>query len=126
MKLFVTNIPWDSTEEDLRTFIVGRGYGVSNVKIVVSPETGRSRGFAFVTLEDSSFGDRALRELEGELLGGRPLHVAVAHDKRSGGGRRGGSSGGGSRDGGRRGGDGRSRGRGDRGTSPPDDYGWGE
>ena len=117
MTLFVANIPWGASEDDFRNFLVAGGYGVASVKVVLSPETGRSRGFAFVKFADAASRDRALRELEGASFGGRPLHVAEARAKRSRGLSRGCA----------RVGEGSSRGRGDRGGTSADDgddYGW--
>jgi cold-inducible RNA-binding protein len=81
MKLFVRNITFEATTDDLRALLVARGYGVAEVKVVVSPEDGRSRGFGFVTFADSRSYVAALNDLEGAEFMGRPLHVMPARDK---------------------------------------------
>lgn len=71
---------------------------VSSVKIVTDRETGRSRGFAFVEMEDDDAGHSAIESLNGALVKGRNIKVTKAQPKPSGGGGGGGggySSGGG-------------------------------
>jgi cold-inducible RNA-binding protein len=84
-KLYVTNIPWSVTNDDLKAWLVDRGFVVDEVKIILSKEDGRSRGFGFVTFRTDADLDRALTELEGALYLKRPLHVAEAMQKRGGG-----------------------------------------
>jgi RNA recognition motif-containing protein len=96
-KLYVGNIPFTTTEDDLReTF--GRHGGVASVNVITDRETGRSRGFAFVEMEEESAAEDAIRGLDGSDMGGRNIRVNEAHDKRGGGGgggfRRGGGGGG--------------------------------
>lgn len=81
MKLFVRNITFEATPADLQVFLSSRGYGPTEVKIVLSPEDGRSRGFGFVTFADAGSYEAALRELSGCEFMGRLLSVAPAHDK---------------------------------------------
>ena len=82
-KLYVGNLPFSSTEEDLRdTF--GRHGGVESVAIITDRETGRPRGFAFIEMEDESAAADAIRALDGSDLGGRNIKVYEAQDKNRG------------------------------------------
>ncbi len=83
-KLYVNNIPWSATSDDLRNWIRDMGFVVDEVKIIMSAEDGRSRGFGFVTFRIEADASRALVELEGANCLGRTLHVAEAIAKRSG------------------------------------------
>ncbi len=84
-KLYVGNLSFSSTEEDLRAAFESHG-AVDSVNVITDRETGRSRGFAFVEMDDASAADAAMRALDGSEVGGRSLKVSEAHDKRSGGG----------------------------------------
>ncbi len=107
-QLFVGNLAFSTTKEELEAaFSV---YGpVLEVKIPMDRDTGRVRGFAFVTFETQQSAEKALA-LDGTDLNGRAIRVNVAEAKKSGGGAggRGGRSGGSA--GGRSGGAGRSSG----------------
>lgn len=105
-RLFVGNLPFHATE-DLVSQRFAQCGGVVSVSVVTDRETGRSRGFAFVEMATTEAAQKAIAELDGENLEGRPLSVRVAEDRKKGGG----GGGGGFRDrGGDRGGGGR-RGR---------------
>jgi RNA recognition motif-containing protein len=93
-KLYVGNLPWSTTEADLRDMFASFGE-VLSAAVITDRDTGRSRGFGFVEL-DASAAEKAIAELDGRDFSGRPLRVNEAHDKRSGGG--GGGGGGGGRD----------------------------
>jgi RNA recognition motif-containing protein len=84
-KLYVGNIPFSATEGELRSLFEKHG-GVATVNIITDRETGRPRGFAFVEMQDESAAQAAIRALDGSDMGGRPLRVNEAQDKRSGGG----------------------------------------
>jgi RNA recognition motif-containing protein len=103
-KVFVGNISFDSTEQDLHDLFAGDGRQVENVSIVKDRETGRPRGFAFVEMGSASDATAAISALDGQDLHGRPLRVNEAHDKPRGAGRGGrdGGYGGGGGGGGRR------------------------
>ena len=88
-KLYVGNLPFSATEEELRTVFERHG-AVASVNVITDRETGRARGFAFVEMDDASAGDDAIRALDGSDLGGRSLRVNEAQDKQRGGGRGGG------------------------------------
>ncbi len=84
-KIYVGNIPFTSTEDDLRD-LFGRHGGVSSVNVIMDRETGRQRGFAFVEMDEASAADDAIRALDGSDLGGRSIRVNEAQDRRGGGG----------------------------------------
>ena len=81
MKLYVGNLPFTSTESELRE-VFGRHGSVGSVNVITDRETGRSRGFAFVEMDDAAAADDAIRALDGTDLGGRSLRVNEAHDRR--------------------------------------------
>lgn len=95
-KLYVGNLPFSSTEEDLRSVFERHG-SVDSVNVITDRETGRPRGFAFVEMSEASAADDAMRALDGSDLGGRNIRVNEAQDRRGGGGGggRGGFGGGG-------------------------------
>ena len=103
-KLYVGNLPYSTTEEELKGFFEQDGRQVTEVAIIMDRDTGRPRGFAFVTLASEEDARSAIEALDGASPGGRALRVNESQDKRRGGG------GGGYRDergggrGGRRGG----------------------
>src|SRR5258706_460789 len=80
-RLYVGNLPFDATEKQIRSFMEGEGRTVTAIKIVTDRDTGRSRGFAFVDLEDADQVQRAISELNGKDFGGRALIVNEAQDK---------------------------------------------
>lgn len=84
-KIYVGNLSFSSTEEELRAVFAPHG-DVASVKVITDRDTGRSRGFAFVEMDDASAADDAIRALDGSELGGRSLRVNEAQDKRGGGG----------------------------------------
>lgn len=79
-KIYVGNLPWTATEEEVREFFSEYG-DVESIAIIVDRETGRSRGFGFVEMEDSE-ADRAIEEANGQSLGGRSLRVNEAQERR--------------------------------------------
>jgi RNA recognition motif-containing protein len=80
-RLYVGNLPFEATEKQVRSFIEGEGRTVTSVKIVTDRDTGRSRGFAFVDLENADQAQKAVAELNGKDFGGRALVVNEAQDK---------------------------------------------
>ena len=97
MKLFVGNLPYDSTERELTDLFSQHGT-VVEAKIIADRETGRSRGFGFVTMSDETEGRQAIDELNEASFGSRRITVNPATSKGTGGG--GGSRGHGDRAGG--------------------------
>ena len=128
-KIYVGNLPFSMNDGELRDLFAGHG-NVLSASVVMDRETGRSRGFGFVEMDDAD-ADNAINALNGAVFNGRDLRVNEAkprEDRGAGGGRggygggggRGGYGGGGGGYGGGGGGGGRggyagSRGGGDRG-----------
>ena len=81
-KLYVGNIPFSTTEDELRAAFERHG-NVDSVNVITDRETGRSRGFAFVEM---SAADDAVRALDGSDLGGRNLKVNEAKERQQRGG----------------------------------------
>ncbi len=82
-KIYVGNLPFSSTEADLKE-VFSRHGGVESVAVITDRETGRPRGFAFVEMEDESAAQEAIRALDGTDLGGRNIKVNEAQDKNRG------------------------------------------
>ena len=86
-KIYVGNLPFTSTEGDLKTAFARHGT-VQSVNIVTDRETGRPRGFAFVEMAEASAAADAIRALDGSDFGGRNIKVNEAQDRQGGGGGR--------------------------------------
>jgi RNA recognition motif-containing protein len=85
-KLYVSNLSFDTTEETLRTAFAPFG-SVTDVFIATDRETGRPRGFAFVTFAAPAESQAAIMKMNGTELDGRVLSVAEARPKEDAGGR---------------------------------------
>ncbi len=118
MKIYVGNLPFSSSDAEVRAMFEPHG-AVASASVVMDRETGRSRGFAFVEMDNGTEAQNAINALNGQQVGGRALVVneARAREPRAGGfggggggGGRGGFGGGGG--GGGRGGFGGGRGGG--------------
>lgn len=81
-KLYVGNLPYSATEDELRELFEKHG-SVESVNLIVDRDTGRSRGFAFVEM-DSSGADAAINALNGQDLGGRSLRIDEARERGEG------------------------------------------
>lgn len=81
-KLFVANFPYSTGEESLRE-IFGQFGEVEEIKIIYDRETGRSRGFGFVMMENEAHCVTAAEALNGTEVGGRPIAVRVAEPRPS-------------------------------------------
>ncbi len=80
-KLYVGNLPFSITEDELRQAFEKHG-GVSSVNVIMDRDTGRPRGFAFVEMAEQSAADNAVSALNGVEMGGRTLRVDVAQERR--------------------------------------------
>ena len=91
-KIYVGNLPFSASEADVRALFSQHGT-VESVSLPTDRETGRPRGFGFVEMSQADAA-RAIQNLNGQDMGGRPLRVNEAQDKpRGGGGRPGGGGG---------------------------------
>jgi RNA recognition motif-containing protein len=108
MKLYVGNLSFSTTEETLQAEFGAHGQ-VEEVAVITDRDTGRPRGFAFVTMSNDNEARSAIEALNGTEIDGRTITVNEARPKSNGGG-----GGGGGRGGYRGGGGGGSRGGGKR------------
>ena len=76
-KLYVGNLPYETTESDLQTLFEGSGQ-VTTINIVRDRATGQARGFAFIEMADAEGARRAISELDKHQYGGRNLTVNEA------------------------------------------------
>ena len=77
MNIFVGNLAFSATDDDLRQLFEQYG-AVDKVNIITDRETGRSRGFGFVEMSDSNAAKAAIEGLQGHELAGRALNVNEA------------------------------------------------
>jgi RNA recognition motif-containing protein len=77
--LYVGNLLWSTTEEELRSAFEAHA-PVNSARIITERETGRSRGFGFVEVEDND-APKIIKEMNGFQLGGRSLIVNEARPK---------------------------------------------
>jgi cold-inducible RNA-binding protein len=85
VRLYVGNLSYDTTAEMLRSLFTELGQ-VSDVHMVMDRDSGRPRGFAFVTMATRADADNAIREINGRMIDGRSLRVNEAEDRPRGGG----------------------------------------
>jgi RNA recognition motif-containing protein len=116
-KVFVGGLSFDTTDDELRNGFSRFGE-ITEAKVIMDRDTGRSRGFGFVSFSDDAAAQNAISEMNGTEFGGRSIRVNEAEERQGGGGGRGGGGfrsgpgGGGGRGGGGGGGGGRGGGRG--------------
>lgn len=77
--IYVGNLPWSATETDVRDIFEQYGT-VHSAKVITDRETGRSRGFGFVEMEDNE-AQAAIEAADGMEMGGRPLKVNEARPR---------------------------------------------
>ncbi len=80
MKLYVGNLSFETTENDLQDLFEQHG-AVNEVNLMMDRMTGKSRGFAFVTMNDDTQANAAMSALNGRELSGRPLTVNEARPR---------------------------------------------
>lgn len=79
-KIFVGNLSWGTQGEDLANHFSQFGTVTDSV-VLKDRETGRSRGFGFVTFEATEQADAAVSQMDGQDLDGRPVRVNLANDR---------------------------------------------
>ena len=80
MNLYVGNLPWSATEEELQAHF-GQCGPVKAVRIITEGRSGRSKGFGFVEMESAEGGKSAIDTLNGKDFGGRELRVDSATER---------------------------------------------
>ncbi|MBC8423251.1 RNA-binding protein [bacterium] len=94
-KLYVGNLPFTATEDEIKE-LFGQHGTVNSVALIMDRETGRPRGFGFVEMDDDAVAN-VIQALDGKELDGRALKVSEAKERPRSGGSGGGGGGGGSR-----------------------------
>jgi RNA recognition motif-containing protein len=79
-KLYVGNLSYDTTEDELRTLFTQAGT-VTSVALIKDRDTGRSKGFAFVEMSNQAEAEKAIATFNDYTLGSRPLKVNAARPK---------------------------------------------
>ena len=79
-RLYVGNMSRETTEQDLRTMF-GEAGTVGSVDMILDRQTGKSKGFAFVTMSSQDDADKAIRLLDGKDMSDRTLKVNVARPR---------------------------------------------
>ena len=92
MDIYVGNLPFDADEQMVIDAFSEHG-SVSRFKMITDRETGRPRGFGFITMDDPAQAEAAINAMDGQDIGGRAVRVNAAQQKGGGGG-----GGGGGRD----------------------------
>ena len=80
MNIYVGNLSYSLTDDDLREAFAAFGE-VKSAKVIFDRESGRSKGFGFVEMDDSAQAEEAIRALDGQDLQGRPLRVSEARPR---------------------------------------------
>ena len=93
MKLYVGNLAFQTTSDDLQQLFAQAGT-VESASVIEDRETGRSRGFGFIEMSSKEEGQKAIQQFNGQEVGGRALNVNEAKPREDRGGSRGGFGGG--------------------------------
>jgi RNA recognition motif-containing protein len=80
MNIYVANLNFEMQDEDLKKFFIPYGE-VSSARIIMDKGTDRSRGFGFVEMSDETAAKKAITELDGKVVDGRPIKVNEAKPK---------------------------------------------
>ena len=84
--VYVGNLPYRITDEDVRELFAQDGREVVGVNLIIDRETGKPRGFGFVELASEEQAEASVQALDGFMMGGRPLKVNIARPREGGGG----------------------------------------
>lgn len=79
-KLFIGNIAWSATKEDLKAFFEEIG-PVEDAFLVYDRERGRHKGFGFITYVNAEDAERAMKELDGKDFQGREIRISAAREQ---------------------------------------------
>lgn len=80
-KLYVGNLPYTVNDEGLKELFAGAGE-VIEAKVITDRDSGRSKGFGFVTMKDDAAAEKAISEMDGKELDGRQVRVNIARPMR--------------------------------------------
>ena len=80
MNIYVGNLPYRMTDDELRNLFTEFGE-VASARIIMDKMTDRSKGFGFVEMPDKAAAEKAIREVNGKDIGGRPLRVNEAQPR---------------------------------------------
>ena len=80
MNMYVSNLSFHTSDEDLKTLFSQFG-AVSSAKVITDRETGRSRGFGFVEMNSDAEAKEAIKNLNNKEIEGRAMSVSVAREK---------------------------------------------
>jgi RNA recognition motif-containing protein len=80
MNIYVSNLPFAVTDEDIRSYFAEYGE-VTSAKVIMDKYTNRSKGFGFVEMSDDAAAEKAIAELNGATIEGRQIRVNVARPK---------------------------------------------
>ena len=87
-RLYVGNLPFSAEESEVRSLFEQNDRTVEEVKLITDRDTGRPRGFGFVTMGNEEHAHQAINDLDGYEMGGRRLTVNEARERTGGGGGR--------------------------------------
>jgi len=85
MNIFIAGLSYSITDADLND-LFGEYGDITTAKVIMDRETGRSKGYGFVEMEDETAGQKAIDELNGAEYDGRTISVSVARPRTEGGG----------------------------------------
>ena len=80
MNIYISNLSYNVTDEDLRSYFADYG-DVTSAKVIMDKYTNRSKGFGFVEMSDDAAAQKAIAELDGAMVDGRSIKVAEAKPK---------------------------------------------
>ncbi|MDD3296951.1 MAG: RNA-binding protein [Candidatus Omnitrophica bacterium] len=81
-KIYVGNLEYSTTEDDIRSHLEGKGIQAKDIKVIKDKYTGRSKGFGFVEVDSDDDLNKGIEALEGQELKGRTLKANKARPPR--------------------------------------------